>query len=63
MKYQLYRSLFILGAGALMALLAFAGQSGFGEDNLSPESKITHGERSESASQSRVGVVSAHNVL
>lgn len=63
MKYQVYRSLFILGAGALMALLAFVGQSGFGEENLTSESQVTHVDRSDLASPSRVGVASAHNAL
>jgi hypothetical protein len=39
MKYQIYRSLFILGAGALMALMAFAGHSGFETDTLLFESQ------------------------
>lgn len=63
MKYQLYRSLFILGAGALMALLAFVGQSGFGEESLSSESQVTHVEGSDIANPSRGGVASAHNAL
>lgn len=46
-----------------MALLAFAGQSGLGEDNLTPESKIRHGEGAELASQARTGVASVHNAL